>query len=112
MKYLYAAWLSAPASGEGALSEFQRTYLTPNGFRVRAVVYFAIWGVLVFLFNRWSREQDANPEDLAVRRRFKILAGPGIILYVFVMTFAAIDRSEEHTSELQSPDHLVCRLLL
>src|SRR5258708_21723507 len=24
----------------------------------------------------------------------------------------AADRSEEHTSELQSPDHLVCRLLL
>src|SRR5258708_21636237 len=25
---------------------------------------------------------------------------------------AAVERSEEHTSELQSPDHLVCRLLL
>src|SRR5258708_20254370 len=25
---------------------------------------------------------------------------------------ASADRSEEHTSELQSPDHLVCRLLL
>ena len=25
---------------------------------------------------------------------------------------ASVDRSEEHTSELQSPDHLVCRLLL
>src|SRR5438552_7016555 len=25
---------------------------------------------------------------------------------------AAVARSEEHTSELQSPDHLVCRLLL
>src|SRR5258708_28618025 len=25
---------------------------------------------------------------------------------------AKFDRSEEHTSELQSPDHLVCRLLL
>src|SRR5258708_22843168 len=25
---------------------------------------------------------------------------------------ADVDRSEEHTSELQSPDHLVCRLLL
>src|SRR5258708_28337789 len=25
---------------------------------------------------------------------------------------AITDRSEEHTSELQSPDHLVCRLLL
>ena len=91
MKYLYAAWLNAPASGEGALSEFQRSYLTPNGFRVRAILYFALWGILVFLFNRWSREQDANPEDTAVRRRFKTLAGPGIILYVFVMSFAAID---------------------
>src|SRR5258708_10531479 len=31
------------------------------------------------------------------------------------LTYAAvpgIERSEEHTSELQSPDHLVCRLLL
>src|SRR5258708_21439999 len=27
-------------------------------------------------------------------------------------TFAMSTRSEEHTSELQSPDHLVCRLLL
>src|SRR5258708_23090049 len=26
--------------------------------------------------------------------------------------FSNINRSEEHTSELQSPDHLVCRLLL
>src|SRR5258708_11977610 len=26
--------------------------------------------------------------------------------------FRAENRSEEHTSELQSPDHLVCRLLL
>src|SRR5438552_11227987 len=28
------------------------------------------------------------------------------------VTLAPITRSEEHTSELQSPDHLVCRLLL
>src|SRR5207244_9053046 len=30
---------------------------------------------------------------------------------VFELT-RAVQRSEEHTSELQSPDHLVCRLLL
>src|SRR5947208_12775582 len=29
-----------------------------------------------------------------------------------VMLARLDDRSEEHTSELQSPDHLVCRLLL
>ncbi len=45
----------------------------------------------MLIFNRWSREQDVNQTDRALRRRFKMLAGPGIILYVFVMTFAAID---------------------
>ena len=90
-RYLYAAWLNAPPSGEGALSEFQRSYLTLNGFRVRAILYFVVWLILVFIFNRWSREQDVNREDRGLRRRFKMLAGPGIILYVFVMSFAAID---------------------
>src|SRR5258708_11103684 len=33
-------------------------------------------------------------------------------LSVLPRGLAADDRSEEHTSELQSPDHLVCRLLL
>lgn len=91
MKYLYSAWLYAPPSGEGALSSFQQHYLTPRGFKIRAVIYFAVWGILVFLFNRWSREQDVNREDRRLRRRFKMLAGPGIILYVFAMSFAAID---------------------
>src|SRR5258708_29322520 len=39
---------------------------------------------------------------------------PGIKSRCFsnVAESARPDRSEEHTSELQSPDHLVCRLLL
>jgi len=91
MKYLYSAWLTAPSSGEGALSEFQRGYLTTNKFITRAVIYFAVWMLLMFVFNRWSKEQDMNREDRGLRRRLKMAAGPGIILYVFVMTFAAID---------------------
>src|SRR5258708_39540413 len=31
---------------------------------------------------------------------------------VSTLPWAVVMRSEEHTSELQSPDHLVCRLLL
>src|SRR5258708_11240028 len=35
------------------------------------------------------------------------------IQVVYLTEFQALEnRSEEHTSELQSPDHLVCRLLL
>lgn len=89
MKHLYAAWLH-PDEHE-PLSQFQQNYLTAGGFYVRAVIYFVVWLALMLIFNRLSRAQDANPEDRALRRRLKLLAGPGIILYVFAMSFAAID---------------------
>ncbi len=91
MKYLYKEWLEAPKTGEGALSHLQQSYLTTNAFLVRSVIYFAIWLLLVFIFDRWSRKQDVDRENRALRRHIKMMAGPGIILYVFVMTFAAID---------------------
>jgi hypothetical protein len=97
MHYLYSGhenekgWLNAPPTGEGALSDFQKSYLTAHGFYTRAAIYFAIWLALMFIFNILSKQQDANREDRALRLRFKMLAGPGIILYVFAMTFAAID---------------------
>jgi len=91
MKYLYGAWLNAPASGEGALSNFQKTYLTPQNFVIRAVIYFAVWLLLVFALNRWSRRQDVDRTDRALRRKFKLLSGPGIILYVFGIGFASMD---------------------
>src|SRR5258708_31771436 len=46
---------------------------------------------------------------------FRSRAGPGPVGLPPIgcsRTQSPIRRSEEHTSELQSPDHLVCRLLL
>jgi hypothetical protein len=97
MKYLYSGnanesgWLNAPKTGEGALSPFQQRYLTTGGFITRAVLYFAIWIVLMWLFNLWSQQQDANAEDEGIRKRLKSLSAPGIILYILAMSFAAID---------------------
>jgi hypothetical protein len=97
MRYLYSGhhdekgWLNAPPTGEGALSAFQKNYLTSNGFYARAAIYFAVWLALMFIFNILSKQQDTNSEDRALRLRLKMLAGPGIILYVFAMSFAAID---------------------
>src|SRR5258708_876000 len=56
-----------------------------------------------------------NPELLWASEETQLgeegcLSVPGI--YDGVERSTAIKRSEEHTSELQSPDHLVCRLLL
>src|SRR5258708_28129911 len=55
--------------------------------------------------------------------RFDLVAADKALEERFVAALVAVDdrfcsvddlvkRSEEHTSELQSPDHLVCRLLL
>src|SRR5258708_31874237 len=55
----------------------------------------------------WPKEASASDDsgrtNSAVSRRLR--------RYVKVCA-SAWRRSEEHTSELQSPDHLVCRLLL
>ena len=91
MKHLYAAWLDPDKLKEQPLSGLQQTYLTAGGFRVRALIYFAIWLLLAFVFDRWSKQQDVDQSDRALRRNLKMLAGPGIILYVLAMSFAAID---------------------
>jgi len=97
MKYLYSGngtelgWLNSPKTGEHALTAWQQGYLTTNGYMARAVVYFAVWFLLVLLFNTWSKQQDAHPEDRALRQRIKSFAGPGVILYVLTLTFAVID---------------------
>jgi hypothetical protein len=91
MKSLYMEWLDPAEVAKEPLSKMQQTYLTHSGFLVRAVIYFIVWLGLMLIFNSWSRQQDVNQGDRALRRRLKMLAGPGIILYVFAMSFAAID---------------------
>jgi hypothetical protein len=97
MKYLYSGnetetgWLNAPKQGEHALSAFQQGYLTTNGFLTRAVVYFVVWILLMWLCNQWSIRQDQQGNAEGWKLRMKQLSAPGIILYIVVMTFAAID---------------------
>jgi len=102
MKYLYTThivggetrigWLDAPKyPAEGGLSLMQGWWLTQSGVLGRAALYFVIWIGLALLFNSLSAQQDINKEDRKLRARIKFFAGPGIILYVFAMSFAAID---------------------
>src|SRR6202140_4716093 len=35
MKHLYGEWLNAPPTGEGSLSDLQKSYLTSSGFLIR-----------------------------------------------------------------------------
>jgi len=72
------------------LEQITQSYLTVNGFVVRAAIYFAIWNVLSFLLSKWSKQTD-SPDAPNNSQRFKAVAGPGLILYAFTISFAAID---------------------
>src|SRR5258708_29055874 len=57
----------------------------------------------------------AKPDDhvaIGVPRRILQLDGLMVEEQLLLRSGKRVCRSEEHTSELQSPDHLVCRLLL
>src|SRR5258708_30772267 len=71
--------------------------------------------------SRWRRLRKPSHEntDQAVKEVHLVLQVPPTRGFVVVWqsggqatTNPRVGRSEEHTSELQSPDHLVCRLLL
>src|SRR4249920_3030529 len=64
----------------------------------------AVWGFVIVLLKFPKPTED-------LRGVLLVLAAAGIV-YGSVLAFRAPDRSEEHTSELQSRPHLVCRLLL
>lgn len=85
-------WAGA-AAAEDEIIQAKAAYLNVPFFVVRAVIYFVIWGVLTFLLNRWSREQDEAPAMLPgpQDRRFRVLSGPGLVLYVLTITFMSVD---------------------
>ena len=67
-----------------------KTYLSVHGFILRAAIYFAIWNLLSLLLTKWSAEGD-HPGARDNTPRFKAVSGPGLILYAFTISFAAID---------------------
>ncbi len=90
--YIWAQPLSNIQDGHlrEHLEKITQTYLTVNGFIVRAVFYFVVWNVLSFLLSMWSKQTD-TPNAPDNSGRFKAVSGPGLILYGFTISFAAID---------------------
>jgi hypothetical protein len=64
--------------------------LNRNFFLIRMAIYFAIWGVLTYIFNNWSVALDKN-RSMKTLDAATTLAGPGIVLHALVITFAAVD---------------------
>jgi hypothetical protein len=86
------AWARPEAAHDAAI-QIKAAYLNPTFFYARAIAFFAIWGGLIVIFNRWSKEQDETapllpgPQD----RRCRVLAGPGLVLYMLTVTLMSVD---------------------
>src|SRR3712207_8877592 len=59
---------------------------------------------------RAEQKKSGNPDAVVCGKAF--IKGRPIMLAIMDPTFMMGSRSEEHTSELQSRQYLVCRLLL
>src|SRR3712207_7504762 len=62
--------------------------------------------------SEWRRAMSAEEHKALVRRYYEALNGGDLGLLDELCTPDVVHRSEEHTSELQSRQYLVCRLLL
>jgi hypothetical protein len=91
METLYS-WARPEAANDHLIHE-KALYLNPSFFTLRAVLFFAIWGALIYFLNKWSHEQDdqapmlPGPHD----RKIRVLSGPGLVLYVLTITFMSVD---------------------
>jgi hypothetical protein len=90
LKQIYAWTNPAEMNQSAALHEKAAHYLNPAFFTIRAAIYFAIWSLLAVLLNWFSLEQDRTA-DPKFRKRMQVMSGPGLILFVLTVTFAAID---------------------
>src|SRR2546430_1249928 len=89
-----------------ALTLFVSTFATTNIFTVVVMVFVYFIGHLQATAREyWLEYQSAG----WVARTFLAIVA---LIFPDLQAFNLVDRSEEHTSELQSQSNLVCRLLL
>src|SRR5947208_5167679 len=88
---------------------FPYTTLFRSRFKSPPFLWMPYFGAGALGTRGAGKLQPVYVNDVA-RALVDALSNPRTIGEVYLLGGA--DRSEEHTSELQSPDHLVCRLLL
>lgn len=86
---LYEHWLGEHAAHD-AIVKAKQSYLNVGFFTGRAVLFFAIWGLLAWFFQSKSREQDTSG-DTKLTEKMQALAAPGLALFALSQTFAGFD---------------------
>ncbi|SNS32188.1 quinol:cytochrome c oxidoreductase quinone-binding subunit 2 [Granulicella rosea] len=93
-----AAVKSGDMTREQAMTAaLKHAMFSPTSWLIQAIIIFIILNLLMFILNRWSVERDADPLAGTQasydrwRIKFENLSGPGIFVYVVLLTMAALD---------------------
>jgi hypothetical protein len=86
-------WARPEAVEADRILQMKALYLNVPFFIGRAVVYFALWLLGMFLLNKWSDAQDRGEAAVTVPEmaRFREVSAPGLLFLVLTVTFASID---------------------
>jgi hypothetical protein len=91
------AYLNHLITHEQALTaNFKRPMLNPHALVWESCLIFAVLILLMSLLNKWSLQRDADPQRGTHasyerwRIKFENLSGPGILIYVIMLTLGAI----------------------
>lgn len=87
---IYHEWMDHEEAAKHPAVQFKLGYLNLPFFTVRSVIYFGVWIALAFFLNKWSLAQDRTADN-RYTKNMRLLAGPGMVLLIFSVTFAAID---------------------
>ncbi len=74
--------------------EHRGWFMTPQSWILRSVIYFALFGVIVYLLNKWGGLQDKtdNYEDAEkFLGKATAFCGPIMVIYALIVTFAVVD---------------------
>jgi hypothetical protein len=79
--YLYE-WDDATKVAHDVILQKKQLYLNAPFWVGRAILFFAIWNLLMYLLNKWSKQEDTEGGFKFATSMEKLSAG-GIVTYVF-----------------------------
>ena len=85
-------WTHLPATDH--VMQHRGWYMTTWGWTLRSVTYFAIFGVMVYLLNKWGGQQDRTEnftDSESFLGRATAFSGPSMVVFALTVTFAVVD---------------------
>ena len=83
-------WADEQKVAADQILQHKSLYLNVPFFLGRAAIYFAVWLMLAYFLNKWSKQEDEGSTPL-LQSRFQFLGGIGLLLYGLTATFASVD---------------------